>query len=181
MLDIGFGTGDSIVHMASTEKETLFLGVEIMRSGLATVLQQVKDKKLENIRLVRSDVTRLCQDHLLPCSLNKICVYFPDPWPNAERDGNRRVIRPAMVEFFHRLLKPDAELAIATDVEFYASHVRKVFEQSSASFVLEHYEEHVPGESSDRILNMRGTTKYERRALSMGTPLVYEFVYRKVL
>jgi len=179
-LDIGFGTGDSLVHMASSNKDTMFIGVEIMRSGLATVLQRVKDKKLENIRLVRSDVTRLCQDHLLPSSFNKICVYFPDPWPNAERDGNRRIIRPKMVDLFHSLMKPNAELAIATDADFYAEHVRRVFEQTQSAFVLDHYEEHAPCEASQKILNMRGTTKYEKRALSRGTDFVYEFVFRKV-
>ena len=43
VMDIGFGNGDSLCHMASRpeNREKLFIGCEIYRAGLATALHHV--------------------------------------------------------------------------------------------------------------------------------------------
>lgn len=150
VLDIGFGTGESICQMANRVENSkkLFIGCEIYRAGLASALALTRQKidsqfatqiefplssaikrclqESTNIRLIRADATLLFERHLSPSCLNEICVFFPDPWPNIPRDLQRRVVRLHMLDLFARALRPGGLLRIATDVEEYATYVRRV-------------------------------------------------------
>ena len=93
VLDIGFGTGDSIVGMSQMNKDKIYLGCEIHRAGISIVLGNISSLGIENVRLVRADVTMLLETYLVDRCLDEVCIFFPDPWPNTERDGGRRVVR----------------------------------------------------------------------------------------
>eukprot|EP01038_Epipyxis_sp_PR26KG_P009109 gene9109-12284_t len=126
ILDIGFGTGDSIINMASNNPNNLYIGCEIHRPGIASTLSRIKELNLKNVKLIRSDATILFEEHLPDNFLDEICVYFPDPWPNHERDGERRVVRDHMMNLFYSKLKSNGIIRIVTDVDFYANHTMKV-------------------------------------------------------
>jgi len=51
-------------------------------------------------------------------SLEKLFVLHPDPWPK-QRHHKRRLIAPPFLDEAARLLKPGAELRLATDDEPY--------------------------------------------------------------
>lgn len=93
VLDIGFGTGDSIIAMSQENKDKIYLGCEIHRAGMSTVLGNISSLGIENIRLIKADVTLLLEVYLTDRCLDEVCIFFPDPWPNMERDGGRRVVR----------------------------------------------------------------------------------------
>ena len=125
VLDIGFGLGDSCIYMAERNPLSGYLGVEIHRSGIGSALIKIhsSDRPCDysNIRVVRSDVAMLL-DHLEDQSLDEVSIFFPDPWPNTERDEQRRVMRPAMVEVISKKIKSGGLLRLATDVEDYARY-----------------------------------------------------------
>lgn len=93
VLDIGFGTGDSIVGMSQQNKNKIYLGCEIHRAGISITLGNITTLGIENVKLVRADVTMLLETYLTDRCLDEVCIYFPDPWVNFERDGGRRVVR----------------------------------------------------------------------------------------
>ena len=93
VLDIGFGTGDSIIAMSQKNKDKIYLGCEIHRAGISTALGNISSLGIENIRLIKADVTLLLEVYLTDRCLDEVCIFFPDPWPNMERDGERRVVR----------------------------------------------------------------------------------------
>lgn len=179
MLDIGFGTGDSIIHMATERVDdgTFFFGIEIHRAGLAQCIAEVANRGLQNVRLIRADATMLLGSYVPKGFFDEIHVYFPDPWPNAFRDGERRVVRSRTVKMFLDALKPGGRVHIATDVEDYARHVENTFAEES-SFVLRDSEIYEPGSTLSR-LRMRGITRYERRAPDKGNENIYEYVYER--
>lgn len=129
ILDIGFGNGDSIVGMAKNNSKYNYIGCEIHKAGISSTLLMINESNIDNIRLIRSDVTVLFESHLLSKSLNEICVFFPDPWPNSIRDSERRVIRPYMLQLFASKLKDNGILHITTDVEDYANYIEDVILQ----------------------------------------------------
>lgn len=184
ILDIGFGMGESIVHMASNDPERGYLGVEIHRAGVAQCLGEIVRNKLSNVRLIRADVTMLLENHIPRGCLDEIHVYFPDPWPNQYRDGKRRIIRPKMISMFKEVLRPGGTLRIATDVADYAAHVEVTMasalhrgSSASAQWVLVEKEVYRPLEES--VLRVRGVTKYEKRALELQpTEHIFEYLYR---
>ena len=93
VLDIGFGTGDSLVGMSQKNKNKIYLGCEIHRAGISTALGNITALGIENVKLIRADVTMLLETYLTDRCLDEVCIFFPDPWVNVERDGGRRVVR----------------------------------------------------------------------------------------
>ena len=190
VIDLGFGMGESLLHMAANNPEKDYIGVEIHRAGLAQCLGGLVTEGFSNVRLIRADATTLLGNHLPAVCLNEVHIYFPDPWPNEYRDSERRVIRPKMVYLLSRLLKPGGLLHIATDVADYASHVEAVMSDFTASasadsrddrklqWALVERETYPPvGESRLRV---RGLTKFEKRAKEKElTDTITEWVYRR--
>jgi tRNA (guanine-N7-)-methyltransferase len=175
VLDIGFGMGDSLVHMARFNPAIGYLGCEIHRSGIGSALlkmHSINENVPDNIRIVRADVAMLVS-HLPEKCLSEICIYFPDPWPNAERDAGRRVIRLDMVAAFEKMLIAGGRLHIATDVEQYAEHVVAVMSQCASQWICESAVESDPVEGCP---THRCVTKYELRAKEMGHR-VWDFTY----
>mmetsp|Transcript_24492 Transcript_24492/g.40834 ORF Transcript_24492/g.40834 Transcript_24492/m.40834 type:complete len:371 (+) Transcript_24492:114-1226(+) len=204
VLDIGFGNGESIVEMAKRFPFKLYIGCEIHRAGIAATLISINDSELQNIKLIRSDVTVLLENHLPDGCLDEICIFFPDPWPKSGRDAERRVIRPRMLAQFGRLLKPGVgRIHIATDAEEYATHIEATFSAGNdahtywqlgaklchpptsriSATTTSYQRSSVTGEHRTQsnstcfeCLNNRPVTKYERKAQAQGRA-VWEYVY----
>ena len=129
ILDVGFGLGDSLIHLASTRPDCNVLGVELLPSGIAQALQSIHERNLTNCKVVKADLRMLLQPNYLSgnCLFDEIYVLFPDPWPNAVRDADKRVIRPEVVQLFERVLrKKGGLLRVSTDVAEMAKWVEDV-------------------------------------------------------
>ena len=177
VLDIGFGTGESIVQNALQHPSNMYLGCEIHRSGIGTTIQKIvaqKNHEIDNVRLIKADVHMLLAKHLLDNSLNEVCIYFPDPWPNRRRDGKRRVVRGEILDLLTRTMKDKGTLKIVTDVRDYADYCRDIVGNGDKRWCLLSEYKHEP---CSRIADDdRPITKYERRGLEQGHQL-YRFDY----
>jgi len=80
---------------------------------MARLLAGLEGAGCRNIRLYRDDA-RLLMARLAGASLERIFVLFPDPWPKS-RHHKRRIVGPATVPEFARLLRDGGELRVATD------------------------------------------------------------------
>jgi tRNA (guanine-N7-)-methyltransferase len=117
-LEIGFGAGEHLAAQAAADPDTGFIGVEIYENGVARLLAEVAARGLFNIRLVIDD-TRLVLASLPPSSLDAVYILFPDPWPKL-RHRKRRIVAPATLAVLARLMRPGAELRLASDDMDYA-------------------------------------------------------------
>ncbi len=122
VLEIGFGDGESLAAMAAADPETAYLGIEIHRPGIGHLLLQAAQLELGNLRILCADamesVPRLLPDECL----DRIQIFFPDPWPKL-RHHKRRLIQPPFIALLARKTKPDGQLLIATDCEDYAHSI----------------------------------------------------------
>ena len=64
-------------------------------------------------------------------SLDRCFVLFPDPWPK-KRHNKRRLVSVATIDLLARVLKPMAELRVATDIGDYARTMLLGFAESGA-------------------------------------------------
>lgn len=103
-LDIGFGLGDSIIGMSQQNKQKIYLGCEIHKAGISTVLGNISSLGIENVRVIKADVNLLLGTYLKDRCLDEVCIFFPDPWPNAERDSERRVVRKGLTQLTYFLV-----------------------------------------------------------------------------
>lgn len=126
LLDIGFGSGESILEFSKSNPQVLCIGVEIHKAGISKLLQKIYSYNITNIRIVRADVTLLLNQFLSDDSIDFVNVFFPDPWPNEFRDAERRVIRKNLLYVLSTKMKTDGLVRISTDDNNYANHVRGV-------------------------------------------------------
>lgn len=116
--EIGFGGGEHVAGSAQARPDTLHLAAEPFIDGVAKLLTMVDELGLANVRIL-SDDARPLLSALVPASLDRLVILFPDPWHKA-RHNKRRLIQPAFLDQAARALKPGAELRFATDWAGYA-------------------------------------------------------------
>lgn len=115
-LEIGFGGGEHLAQQAVACPDVGLIGCEPYVNGVARCLSLIGDGS--NVRVVIDDA-RLLLKALPARSLDRIFVLFPDPWPKT-RHHKRRIVNPETVADMARLLKPGAELRLASDIMDYA-------------------------------------------------------------
>jgi tRNA (guanine-N7-)-methyltransferase len=120
--------GDTLVTMAEREPAKNFIGIEVFRPGIGSILQQMHAKQLKNLRIIYHDAVEVLENHIADHSLSGVQIFFPDPWPK-RRHHKRRLIQPEFVALVWQKLKPGGFLHLATDWEDYAKHMVKVLTQ----------------------------------------------------
>ncbi len=124
-LEIGFGNGEALHHMAGLYPEIDFVGIEVHRPGVGRLLNAVERDGLTNVRVICADAAEVIRGHVARGSLERILVFFPDPWPK-KRHHKRRLIQPAFAAELVRALRPGGMLHLATDWADYAEHMQAV-------------------------------------------------------
>lgn len=166
LIEIGFGMGDHLVHLAQSLPDYRIVGIEVHRPGLAAATAKAASAGLKNIKLIRGDARLVLTDHLPASIAQAIIIQFPDPWPKPG-DELRRLIQPGMLETMHQTLVQGGECLVTTDVDDYANHCRTVFSESTDWTPVErsHWQVH------------RIETLYEQKALAEGRTIT-EMIFR---
>lgn len=112
-LEIGFGGGEHLAEQAERYPDIGFIGCEVFESGVARLVGEIARRGLANIRILAEDA-RLLLDCLTPGSIGRAFILFPDPWPK-RRHHKRRLVAPATLDRLAALMRPGAELRLATD------------------------------------------------------------------
>jgi tRNA (guanine-N7-)-methyltransferase len=156
-LEIGFGGGEHLVHMAGLHPEVTVLGAEPFVNGIAQFLGKLEAAGVRNVLLHPGDARDLLE--VLPeGAVQKAFLNYPDPWPKA-RHHRRRFVTPESLGLLARVLAPGAEFRVATDIEDY---VRQTLEEvPRAGFVLERG-------PTDEAWPDWLSTRYEQKALREG-------------
>lgn len=160
-VEIGFGNGDTLVELAAASPDTDFIGIEVHEPGVGHCLLRIRDLGINNLRLIVHDAIEVLRDHLAPDSIDRINLYFPDPWPK-KRHHKRRIVQPAFLETCSRALRRGGALHIATDWQNYAEHIDDVL-QASPYFRVDERREHDGSEPLQRPV-----TKFEQRGMRRG-------------
>ena len=133
-LEIGFGGGEHLVHMAALYPQIALIGCEPYVNGIAMLLGKIRNASVTNLAIHPADVRELF-DVLPPASVQKCFLNYPDPWPKA-RHHRRRFVTPDYLNALARVMAPGAELRVATDI---ADYVRQTLEEvPQAGFTLTH-------------------------------------------
>lgn len=171
-LEIGFGTGDALVGLASREPDRDFLGIEVYPPGVGRLLAGCHEAALENVRVVMADALDVLERWLVPSCIEEVLVWFPDPWPK-KRHHKRRLVQAGFATLVHRVLQPGGRLHLATDWEPYAHHMLAVLDGHPGFSNCAAQDRFMPG--SDR----RSETRFERRGRRRGHR-VFDLVWRAV-
>jgi tRNA (guanine-N7-)-methyltransferase len=92
--EIGFGMGETTARIAAENPRNDYLAIEVHSPGVGSLLKQVGEAGLGNVRIVQHDAVEVLRDMVAPGSLAAIHLFFPDPWPK-KRHHKRRLVQPA--------------------------------------------------------------------------------------
>jgi tRNA (guanine-N7-)-methyltransferase len=123
-VEIGFGGGEHMVHMAATHPGAGIIGCEPFINGVAMLLARIRAAGVTNLAVHPGDARDLF-DVLPQASVSKAFLLYPDPWPKA-RHHRRRFVTPEHLAPLARVLKRGAEFRVATDIPDY---VRQALEE----------------------------------------------------
>ncbi|HOD67186.1 MAG TPA: tRNA (guanosine(46)-N7)-methyltransferase TrmB [candidate division Zixibacteria bacterium] len=119
ILEIGPGRGDLLLSLAEALPEKQFVAVEIGKKRYYKLIPRIQKRSLANIQLICSDARIVLPRFYGRPAFEKIYVLFPDPWPKARHEF-RRLLHKSFVELLAAVLRPDGDLFMATDVDWYA-------------------------------------------------------------
>lgn len=157
-LEVGFGGGEHLVHMAEANPQVTLIGAEPFVNGIAMLLGKIRGAGVQNLWLHPGDVRDLF-DVLPDGCLSKVFLNYPDPWPKA-RHHRRRFVTPEYLRQLARVTHPGAEFRVATDIPDYVRQTLDEVPQAGFDLVREAGQ----GEAWDDWLS----TRYEQKALREG-------------
>jgi tRNA (guanine-N7-)-methyltransferase len=112
-LEVGFGSGEHLLEQALANPRVGLIGAEPYEAGVAKLLSKLERRPVDNVRIHEGDARDIIE--VLPdASLGRVFVLFPDPWPKT-RHHKRRFIQMQMLDVLARVMKPGAELRVASD------------------------------------------------------------------
>lgn len=165
-LEIGFGGGEHLAKLASLHSEVAFIGAEPFINGVAKLLRCIADGNLDNIRIFDDDA-RLLLEQLESLSVGRVFILYPDPWPK-RRHERRRLLNPQIVAELHRIMKPGAELRLASDSADYISwSLRNILRHGGFHWLADR-----PEDWRKPPADWTGT-RYEAKALNQGRKPAY--------
>ncbi len=170
-LEIGIGMGDALVEMAQVDPEGNYLGIDVHRPGLGSVMQKARARGLKNLRVMSADAITVLQKNLPDASLEAVYLFFPDPWPK-RRHHKRRIVNATFAESIHRVLKPGGHFHMATDWQEYAQHMMDVMSMAPGFANIAGAERYVPRPE------YRPLTKFEQRGQRLGHG-IWDLIFAK--
>jgi tRNA (guanine-N7-)-methyltransferase len=125
VVEVGSGMGETTTRIAAENPESNYLAIEVHAPGVGSLLRQIGEEALTNVRVLQHDAVEVLRDMIPPASLAAIHVFFPDPWPK-KRHHKRRLVQPPFAELAASRLAPGGRLHIATDWQEYADRILEV-------------------------------------------------------
>ena len=167
VLEIGFGMGDSLAQMAMDNSDSNYIGIEVHKPGVGSLLATIEEKHISNLRVISHDAVEVLEHSIPKQSLDAIQIFFPDPWPK-KRHHKRRLIQTGFVGLLAQKLKPNGQLHIATDWKNYAEWIEEVMVECSEF-------KRLPPDTP----HQRPMTKFEKRGINLGHG-VWDMIYEKL-
>lgn len=161
VLEIGFGMGDSLADTAACNPQTLYIGIEVHKPGIGRLMNLAEERGITNLQIYAEDALEVLEKCVPDQSLNKVQLFFPDPWPKTKHH-KRRIVQPSFARLVQKKLRSGGVLHMATDWQNYAEQMLEVMSQAEGFTNLAG-----SGQFSPRP-SFRPATKFEQRGVKLG-------------
>lgn len=161
VVEIGFGDGEALLHMAMAEPACHFLGIEVHRPGIGHLLMRAEQANLENLKVYAHDAIDILEEQIEDHSIDRLQLFFPDPW-HKSRHHKRRIVKAPFLRLVAKKLKAGGVFHAATDWEDYAEDMARHLTESGLFTSTR-----APSPYSERP-EYRPKTKFEDRGERLG-------------
>lgn len=127
-MEIGFGSGIVLRDRATRFPDDCHMGFELKGKFLKRVYQFAEKHGIENLSLFQGDVKYLMPRFIPMESIDRIYIYYPDPWWKKKHKKYILFDYDFMADLY-RALKPGGILNIKTDVVDYYDLIKERFDR----------------------------------------------------
>lgn len=173
VLEIGFGMGGSLAEMAKADADSNFIGVEVHRPGVGALLMKCAENGSTNLRAFCEDANEVLAKCIPDGSLQRVQLYFPDPW-HKKRHHKRRLVQSEFVQNIRKKLAVGGVFHMATDWENYAEHMLEVM------MAAEGFENISNDNTYCERPDYRPITKFETRGQRLGHG-VWDLLFKRTI
>src|SRR5580700_8217399 len=132
-IDLGSGSGKFLVEAGVRYPGRNFLGIERLLGRVRKTRRKACQLKLANVRVLRVEIEYAVRYLLLPNSVSRFHLSFPDPWPK-RRHHTRRLVDEEFLGAINTALESTGELWVKTDHDEYFRWIEKIAAAVSSTF-----------------------------------------------
>ncbi|MDG2060706.1 MAG: tRNA (guanosine(46)-N7)-methyltransferase TrmB [SAR86 cluster bacterium] len=122
VLDIGFGAGETLIDLAQNNLEKDFIGIEVHKPGIGSLISKINKLSLKNIRVVQQDADIYLQELSNKNKFEAVILFYPDPWPK-RKHKKRRLVNEEFIIKLERVLENKGILICKTDWKDYGEQI----------------------------------------------------------
>jgi len=128
VLEIGFGNGDFLVHLAESHPEWTLVGAEIYLPGVAKAVGRLEDAGvIERCRITQLPAQFVLEHQVGKGQLEGVYVNHPDPWPKAKHH-KRRIIQKDFARLLVSRIREGGFIKLASDKPDLAEWMRDILD-----------------------------------------------------
>ena len=161
-IDLGSGSGKFLVESGVRYPERNFLGIERLLGRVRKTRRKACQLKLGNVRVLRVEIDYAVRYLLLPNSISRFHLSFPDPWPK-RRHHTRRLVDGEFLEAISAALEANGELWIKTDHVEYFRWIEKMAALAPTTFAEAPWEHAYPNTDFDETFAAENAPIYRLR------------------
>ncbi|HEX4201407.1 MAG TPA: tRNA (guanosine(46)-N7)-methyltransferase TrmB [Chthoniobacterales bacterium] len=161
-IDLGSGSGKFLVESGVRYPERNFLGIERLLGRVRKTRRKACQLKLSNVRVLRVEIDYAVRHLLLPNSISRFHLSFPDPWPK-RRHHTRRLVDGEFLQAINGVLEPNGELWIKTDHVEYFRWIEKMAALALTTFAEAPWEYDYPNTDFDETFAAENAPIYRLR------------------
>lgn len=161
VVELGMGNGESIGIRSRNETEKHYIGCEVYKNGLLSLLRTVEEENIKNLKICSDDARDLLEN-LSENSVDELIILYPDPWPK-NKQKKRRIINEELLNLANKVLKENGTLFMATDIPDYMMWMlREVYNHDTF------FPTAISPEEWVKPPYWWHSTKYEQKAMAQG-------------
>ncbi|HXK00338.1 MAG TPA: tRNA (guanosine(46)-N7)-methyltransferase TrmB [Buchnera sp. (in: enterobacteria)] len=172
ILEIGFGTGKTLVDTAFKNQNKNFLGIEVHKNSIVKCLKYAYLKNITNLKIIYHDAEEVVNYMIKNKSLSVVQLFFPDPW-HKKRHHKRRILKKNFVNLILKKLIIGGILHIATDCQNYADNIIDVINGIPG------YKNLSKNNTYIERPEYRPVTKFEKKAIFFNN-VVFDLIFKKI-
>lgn len=111
-LEMGMGRGSFIIEMAKTHPNINYIGLELDPSQTATAIQNIRDQKIPNLRMINDDAQNII--NIFGKEIDTIYLTFSEPWPK-KQDEKKRFTSEVYLKLYDRVFRKKKHIILKTD------------------------------------------------------------------
>lgn len=161
IVEIGMGNGACLANRAHNEAENQFIGCEVYKNGLNTLVNTLNQQNTQNFKICHDDARDLLEN-LPEKSVDELIVLYPDPWPK-NKQKKRRIVNEELLNLSDRILKDSGILFITTDIPDYMMWILREVYTHDIFFPTA-----ISPEEWATAPTWWHSTKYEQKAIKQG-------------